>query len=127
MHTRIQLQCILKNEKEKDIGEIERFSFRKTHSRLIGIEQFRGGNSGSRRITLRSRREEKGWNTAFQKAGILVPLPEKVVGWACSVAISAGVTSRTEASNDGPGITNRQRAGEKKLDDASRVPSYRRF
>lgn len=55
------------------------------------------------------------------------PLLEKVVGWACSVAISGGVISRTGTSNGGPDITNRQRSGEKKLDDASRVPSYRRF
>lgn len=69
--------ALLKRRKTRNIGKIDRFSFRKTHSRLIGIEQFQGGNSGSRRTALRSRRKEKGWNTAFRKPGILVPCWKK--------------------------------------------------
>lgn len=73
------------------------------------------------------KREEKRVEYGLSKTRYSGPLLEKVVGWACLVAISASVTSRTEASNGGPSITNRHRVSEKKLDDASRVPSYRRF
>jgi hypothetical protein len=93
---------------------------------LIGIEQFQGGNWIAQ-DSVAQQKEGEGVEYSLSESRYSGPLVEKVVGWACLVAISAGVTSRTGASNGGPGVTNHQHAGEKKLDDASCVPSYRRF
>lgn len=109
-----------------DIDEIDRFSFRKPFQ----IDRHRAISGRELWIAQDNAAQQKGGERVeygLSKTWYSDPLLEKVVGWACLVAISAGVTSRTEASNGGPGITNRQCTGEKKLDDASRVPSYRRF
>lgn len=53
------------------------------------------GEGWTLRTTVASRGRREGVAYGLSKTWYSGPLPEKVVGWACLVAISAGVTSRT--------------------------------